>query len=156
MYDPYYYVFTSAEDTSIIRDIEKAVSGEYNAILCYAKLAEMAPNEEEQERILEIRQDEVRHYQIFSQIYTRLTGKKPTVTEEECPDCYKEGLDFAFKDEQNTVDFYQNIADRAKDLHVKQQFRRAAFDEQNHAVWFLYYMNKHCRHDKQHGVKEDD
>lgn len=147
MYYPHYYVYTSlAQDSSIIRDIEKAIQGEYQAIVCYEKLAELAPNEETRDRILEIRKDEVKHYHVFSQIYTKLTGKKPTVMKEvECPEGYREGLDFAFKDEQITVDFYHEIADRAKDLQIKQQFRRAAYDEQNHAVWFLYYLN-HPRH----------
>ncbi|GAA3314104.1 hypothetical protein GCM10020331_005840 [Ectobacillus funiculus] len=44
---------------------------------------------------------------------------------------------------KKTVDFfYLDIADKAQDSYIKKQFRRAATDEQNHAVWFLYFYTK--------------
>jgi rubrerythrin len=46
------------------------------------------------------------------------------------------------QDEQRTVDFYLEIADETTNQQVKETFRRAAADEQNHAVWFLYYFSK--------------
>jgi rubrerythrin len=52
------------------------------------------------------------------------------------------GLEFAIQDEQRTVDFYLEIADEATNQQVKEIFRRTAADEQNHAVWFLYYFSK--------------
>ncbi|WP_229751877.1 ferritin-like domain-containing protein [Marinithermofilum abyssi] len=129
--------------TDLIQDIAKAINGEYSAISCYAQLAEMAPTEEEKKQILEIRGDEILHYREFSAIYTRLTGRQPTprITEL-CPENYCQGLQFAFKDEQETVDFYLDIVDKARDPHIKNRFRRAAADEQNHAVWFLYYWTR--------------
>ena len=53
-----------------------------------------------------------------------------------------DGLEFALQDEQTTVDFYMEVADGASDPTIKEVFRRAAADEQNHAVWFLYYFTK--------------
>lgn len=129
----------------LVQDISKAINGQYSAIACYTKLAEMAPTEEERKQILEIRQDEIRHYQEFYQIYVAMTGTRPTPQRTEtCPVSYREGLQFALKDEQNTVDFYHNIAEKAHDAHIKKKFERAAADEQNHAVWFLYYYTKLC------------
>lgn len=127
----------------LIQDIYKAINGQYSAIACYTKLAELALTEEESKQILEIRKDEIAHYQVFSQIYVAITGTQPTpqITET-CPSSYKDGLQFAFKDEQNTVDFYLNIAEKAQDPYIKEKFKRAAADEQNHAVWFLYYFTK--------------
>lgn len=55
---------------------------------------------------------------------------------------YLEGLELALQDEQTTVDFYLDIADKTSDQYMKEIFRRAAADEQNHAVWFLYYFSK--------------
>lgn len=105
----------------------------------------MAPTEEEKKQILEIRQDEIRHYQEFCQIYVSVTGTRPTpqITET-CPASYREGLQFALKDEQNTVDFYLDIAEKTQDSLISKKFKRAAADEQNHAVWFLYYYTKLC------------
>lgn len=128
---------------ALIRSLEKAINGEYSAIQCYEKLAKMAPNQKERKQILEIREDEMKHFQVFSQLYINLTGYQPTpkVTET-CPNSYKAGLEFAIVDEQETVDFYLETADDATDRSVRKAFRRAAADEQNHAVWFLYYLVK--------------
>ncbi|EJQ67231.1 hypothetical protein P4U03_03490 [Bacillus mycoides] len=42
--------------------------------------------------------------------------------------------------------FYQTMTihciDETTNQQVKETFRRAAADEQNHAVWFLYYFSK--------------
>ncbi len=94
-------------------------------------------------RTLEIQKDEKRHLEEFSKIYTNLTEKKPSYQIiEECPNKYRAGIEFAFKDEQEAVDFYLDIADKANDPFIKDRFRRAAADEQNHAVWFLFFFQK--------------
>lgn len=143
MYHFYYYPYVVRSNDRIIAELKQAINGEFSAIQCYEKLANLAPDEKIKNQILEIRKDEITHFQSFSRIYTNLTGKKPEpeITEE-CPDSYREGLDSAFQDEQRTTDFYLEIAYNAASLYVKQAFIRAARDEQNHAVWFLYYLTK--------------
>lgn len=129
----------------LVQDIAKAVNGEYSAIQCYGYLIKVANTEAEKKVITEIRKDEIRHFQTFSQIYTSLTGTKPSArVTEPCPAVYREGLEAALKDEQETVDFYLEIAEKAEEPYIKEHFRRAAADEQNHAVWFLYYYTKIC------------
>lgn len=142
MYSSNYYDWYR-QNEKLIRDIEKAINGEFSAINCYAKLANMAPNAAERNQILEIRNDEIKHFYQFVQIYTNLTGQqpKPQITEE-CPNTYLQGLEFAIQDEQKTVDFYLEISDETSDAHLKELLRRIAADEQNHAVWFLYYFVK--------------
>ena len=132
-----------AQGQTLISDIVKAINGEYSAIVCYEQIAKMAPNEETRNQILEIRKDETRHFQTFSQIYYRLTGRQPAPQiSEACPGSYAAALHFAFRDEQETVDAYREIADRAADPAIAQAFRRAAEDEQHHAVWFLYFLTQ--------------
>lgn len=139
----FHYYDYYRQNQKLIRDIQAAVNGEYSAIQCYTKLAEMAPNQEQRNQIKEILADENRHFMQFFQIYTSLTGSQPqTQLVEECADNYLEGLELSFKDEQKTSDFYREIADEATDLMVKEVFKRAAADEQNHAVWFLYFYGK--------------
>jgi|GEM_PF-633378 len=123
--------------------IEKAIDGEYSAISCYQHLISLAPSNKIKEKINEIRNDEIRHFETFSNLYMHLTGKKhtPKITEE-CPKQFKSGLEFAFKDEQETVDFYLETASKSDNPKVKEAFIRASHDEQNHAVWFLYFLNK--------------
>ncbi|PEY41574.1 rubrerythrin family protein [Bacillus cereus] len=137
------YNFIYRQDENLIGNIEKAINGEYSAINCYAKLANLASRDNERNQILEIRQDEIKHFQQFVQIYIALTGRQPQpkITEQ-CPDSYANGLEFALQDEQRTVDFYLQIADNSTNQYTKEVFRRAAADEQNHAVWFLYYLFK--------------
>jgi rubrerythrin len=138
---PYYYHYRQNE--KLLNDLTKAINGEYTATQCYARLAQMAPNQEQREQINEILNDEKKHLQQFSQIYSTLTGRQPQPQmAEECADTYLGGLEASLKDEQMTTDFYQEIADEATDPAVKEVFRRAAYDEQNHAVWFLYYFTK--------------
>ncbi|AIE61747.1 ferritin family protein [Bacillus methanolicus] len=137
------YNLTYRQNDKLVSDIEKAINGEYSAINCYAKLANLTSNENQRKQILEIRQDEKRHFQQFRQIYVSLTGNQPQpkITEE-CHDVYLNGLELALQDEQRTVDFYLEIADETTNQYIKEVFRRAAADEQNHAVWFLYYFLK--------------
>lgn len=139
----YYYDNSNRQTNKLISNIEKAINGEYSAIHCYTKLAELASSEGVRKQILEIRQDEVKHFQQFVQIYVSLTGRQPEPkVSEKCPNTYLNGLEFALKDEQQTVDFYLEISDEATNQFVKEAFQRAAADEQNHAVWFLYYFVK--------------
>jgi rubrerythrin len=134
--------FRMPPDRKLINDIHKAINGEHSAILCYKQIAENAPTEDIRKQILEIRQDEQRHFEEFSRIFTNLTGKKPIpIIIEECPKKYRTSLESAFKDEQETVDFYLDLADRIQNQSIKKVFQRAAADEQNHAVWFLFFLN---------------
>ncbi len=138
---PYYDHYR--QNQKLISDITKAINGEYTATKCYARLAAMAQNEVQKQRINEILKDEKRHLQQMSQIYSALTGKQPKLEmTEECAKTYVEGLEASFNDEQVTTDFYHEIADEAADPVIKEVFRRAAYDEQNHAVWFLYFYGK--------------
>ena len=59
-----------------------------------------------------------------------------------CSNQYLKAIDDAFIDEQVTVDFYHKIANETTNPTVRSAFRRAAEDEQNHAVWFLYFLMK--------------
>lgn len=137
---------TYRQNEKLIRNIAKAIDGEYSAINCYEKLANMAPTAAERKQIIEIRQDEMKHFQKFMQIYVSLTGRQPQPKiVEKCPNMYVNGLEFALIDEQNTVDFYLEIADNTENAYIKEAFQRAAADEQNHAVWFLYYLFKNRR-----------
>ncbi|WP_189655312.1 ferritin family protein [Bacillus sp. HNG] len=142
-FGPYYYdSYRMPNDIQLVNDIQKAINGEYSAIACYKELARMAPTNDERDKILEIRKHEIHHLGEFNRIYTNLTGKNPSYhIIEKCPNTYREGIEFAFKDEQETVDFYLEISDKANDPIIKERFRRAAADEQNHAVWFLFFSN---------------
>lgn len=142
----FYDYYRMPNDIQLVNDIQKAINAEYSAVSCYKKLANMTTSKEERNRILEIQKDEVRHLEEFSRIYINLTGNKPSYQViEVCPDKYKAGIEFALNDEQEAVDFYLDIAEKAQDPLIKDRFRRAAADEQNHAVWFLLFFSKNSK-----------
>jgi len=126
---------------SVLKDLRKAIDGEHDAICCYEVLVNQAPDEKIKKRILEILNDEIRHYEMFSHIYFCLTGQHYSPQKQTtCPPTYKEGINHAFHDEQETVDFYHEMARKIHDPWISHAFSDAASDEQNHAVWFLYFM----------------
>jgi rubrerythrin len=134
-------------DPGFIKDLTDTINGEYTAINCYKRLIDNAPNNEQKERITEIRRDEMRHFEMFSKTYITLTGVNPNPQMvEDCPEKYCDGLEAAFHDEQKAVDFYHRMAEKANDPAIKEQYLRAAGDEQNHAVWFLYFFMIECHH----------
>ncbi|WP_138493171.1 ferritin-like domain-containing protein [Paenibacillus pinistramenti] len=138
-----YYANHYGMNDGLISDLERTLNGEYNAIVCYEQLAKLADQEEERNRILEIRKDEIKHFHIFSHIYISLTGRQPRPQlTGPCPSDYAAGLNSSFKDEQNTNDFYRQVADKTLNPFIREQFKRAAADEQNHAVWFLYFLSR--------------
>lgn len=67
----------------------------------------------------------------------------PITQENNCPNNSQAGILSAFKDEQNTIDKYLMNADYLNDYHeLKRVYQRIAKDEQKHAVWYLYLMDK--------------
>ena len=128
----------------LILDLTNAINGEFNAIRFYEHLAQLAPNETVRNRILEIRRDEMRHYQGFSHTYIQLTGQQPSpkITEP-LPTNFKSGISTAFKDEQEAVEFYHRVARESNIPYISNQFRSNASDEQNHAVWFLFFITQY-------------
>lgn len=123
--------------------ILKAINDENEAVHCYAEIAKMAPSKKIRDVVEEIRRDEIRHLNTFSNLYVQLTGSQPQITKQAmCSNQYQKAIDDAFHDEQKTVDFYHSIANETSNPTIRSAFRRAAEDEQNHAVWFLYFMRK--------------
>ncbi len=125
--------------SDLLADLTKTINSEFTAIRCYEQLASIAPSQEAKNRILEIRKDEMRHFRMFSNIYFSLTGMPPAPQlAEQCPADFASGLISSFHDEQQAVDFYHEVA-RNYPL-VREAYNQAAADEQNHAVWFLFFI----------------
>lgn len=139
----YYNDIYRQQPSQLAIDIEKAINLKYNAINCYAELSQMAPNNLTKANIIGIREDDIKHYQAFLQIYRILTGinleVKPTQI---CAKTYAEGIETAFLNEQLESRFYLKIADETTNQDVKNVFYRAAMEDMIHSNWFLYYMYK--------------
>lgn len=128
------------QQNKLISEIEKAIDIEYSSVQYYEALAKLAPNEAISSHILEIRDDKSKYLQQFAQIYSRLAGRKHQPnTGKSFPNNFSEGLEAALKEEQHSVKFYLRISDETNNQYIKEVFRRAAVDKQQHAFWFLYY-----------------
>lgn len=132
------YATNLQSDYALINDLTKAITGEYHAIQYYSDLIALAPDQNTKEVFTEIREDEVKHYYHFLQIYQQLTGSNPQIAAGPRPENLEEGIKFAIRDEIETVDFYNTVADKAHNPMIRDAFRRAALDEQQHASWFTY------------------
>jgi rubrerythrin len=143
VYNDYYSDFYRQVNQALAQQVLRAVNGEFNAIHCYTRLEKLVSRPKEKEVVREILSDEKKHLDEFSRLYISLTGKQPTVAKSnECPHAKEDIFEFSFNDEQETTDFYLEIADQTTDPTIKSMFTRASADEQNHAVWFLYFITK--------------
>ena len=131
----------SPPERSSFPDLMKVINGEFTAIQYYQHLANLAPNETIKQRILEIRADEEAHFKQFVHLFVCLMGYYPTpqITEN-MPTDFKSGVLHSFFDEQQTNEFYRHIATSCPEPVIKHLFFETAADEQNHAVWFLYFL----------------
>ncbi|MCD8509053.1 MAG: ferritin-like domain-containing protein [Bacillus sp. (in: Bacteria)] len=90
-----------------------------------------------------MRQDELKHFDQFSYLYETYTGRKyaPKFVEESHEE-YLDMLKVVFEKEQEAVDEYLELSDLPLQSHIRRVFRRAAADEQNHAVWVLAFLTE--------------
>ncbi|MFB7139004.1 ferritin-like domain-containing protein [Gottfriedia sp. NPDC056225] len=138
-----YYDYYRQLNAELERDIEKAINLKYNAINCLAQLGQQAPNDATKVVINEIREDDVRHYEAFQQVYRILTGRtiEAKITQV-CGKTFKQGIEALFIGEQYDSRFYLKIADSTTNQTVKNVFNRAAIEDGIHGNWFLYFMIK--------------
>lgn len=125
------------ENQNLIQDINKAINNEFSAIHYYTRLAELAPNEQFRQGVLDVRQDEIRHFSRFSRSFLELTGHFPNISlKVDLPESFKKGIQHSIKDEKGTVPFYKEIASKITNPQIQNRFLRAAADEQRHYELF--------------------
>ena len=130
-----------------LRLIEDAVMGETEDRLFYQYLISQAPAEQEKDVIGGIRDDEMKHYLLFRQIYQELTGNALPPAEEvpfEKPASYCEGLRRALMGEQRAVTRYRRILYAMKDRKHINMLTEIITDELRHfgLYNYLYAKNK--------------
>lgn len=121
--------------SSLINDILDSVKGEATGVDFYGRLAEAAPTPQMREDLLRIRQDEHDHFQMFSQLYTQLTGTQPVfqITPVQFHS-FRQGLQIAYRDELEDYEKYRNFYLMTHDQTLRDIFFRPFSDEIKHAV----------------------
>lgn len=126
--------------------IRKALSNEKADKLFYEYLLQEAPNPKEKKIIENIRDDEIKHFEMFRTIYIEITGKEPVPIgnqEFEKPENYLRGLEEALFGELNTVEMYREIYNGLTSKRHRDMLFEIITDELKHAnKWnFLYTLN---------------
>ncbi|MBZ4665518.1 ferritin-like domain-containing protein [Mahella sp.] len=123
-----------ADKPDLVRRIREAMAAEQHDAAFYAMLVDMAPAEDK-DIIKHIREDEFKHYKMFSDMYTYLTGSYINVPEPDVspPKNYKEGLASAIMGETSAVEEYRIILIEAPFWYMKDWLYIIVTDEQKHA-----------------------
>ncbi len=126
-----------------IMDLQMAINGEVKAAEFYTRLMEIAPNEEAKMFIRLARDDELKHYRMFYQLYVSLTGQQPVVQKPVIRvTTYCEGLKTALKDELEAAELYRDMYLSTTNMRVRDIMFEAMTDEMEHATRFVYLIQQ--------------
>lgn len=146
MQDQYTYPYNFTQALQLIRN---AVSGETEDRLFYGYLIKEAPSEEDKQVISGIRDDEIKHFSLFRQVYYELTGQTLPPPEEvkfEQPLSYCDGLRKALMGEQGAVQRYRRILFALQNRRHINILTEIITDEIRHGILYSYLYSKNgCR-----------
>lgn len=145
-YYPTYMYYTENAYPNALQLMVEAVRSEREDELFYDYILSLAPNEEQREIIVSIRDDERKHNKMFREIYYQLTGKDiPSVSDTvfQQPASYLEGIRRALFGELGAVVKYRQILFGLGFLPFRNMVTEIYTDELRHAsMWnFLYTLN---------------
>lgn len=125
--------------------IAGGIAGEREDRLFYEYLISTAPTEEDKEIIRGIRDNEIRHFSLFRQIYYQLTGlllPQPKDTPFIKPASYCAGIRKALLGEENAVTRYRNILFAMQNrIHIN-MLVEIITDELRHGTLYSYLYSK--------------
>ncbi len=128
--------------------MKQALNGETEDQMFYMWLISRAPTEEERQIIASIRDDEIRHFELFRQIYYDLSGMALPQEDGETfvePDNYCDGLARALLGEQNAVQKYRRILYAMQSRIHMNMLIDIITDEIRHGILYNYlYTRNGC------------
>ncbi|UZJ78703.1 ferritin-like domain-containing protein [Fictibacillus sp. KU28468] len=126
----------------LLNILMSSIIGEATAIDFYTRLANEAPNEYSKNVLLNAAKDEKTHLQLFTRLYTSLTGKQPNykirpvkITN------FRQSLFEAYEDELSDYEKYRNAYLFTQDPTIRDTFFRPYTDEIKHATRFSFLLN---------------
>ncbi|SFS61097.1 ferritin-like domain-containing protein [Marininema halotolerans] len=125
--------------------IKEAMGDEKNDAMFYQYLISHAPDEEDRRVIQSVRNDELKHHNMFKTIYYHLTGHYPTTEEHSSftpPRNYPDGLRRAIFGESGAVELYRRIWFAVPTEIYKNMVFEIMTDEQKHAARYNYLYAK--------------
>jgi rubrerythrin len=128
------------------RIFEDSIADEYSDAAYYNAMAKIAPDYEARDIILAIAADEERHAKELTAAYESLFGcryKKPSLADPIVRK-YKQALEKAFNEEMNAYRKYKEYYLCSGNQRLRDLWFDLMHDENRHASYMLYLMNKYC------------
>lgn len=134
----------------LINGVKNSVGNEKEDEMMYTALAKMAPNDEQKEIILSIKDNEMIHNKIFRKIFNELTGvilpenNMDTATTTMNNKSYTEMLQTAFMGELAAIERYRELLAYAPNMEIYSMIMYVMTDEIRHALKYnnLITLNK--------------
>lgn len=127
----------SGDRAGLARRIPKYLQDEINASAFYRQLAREASDETVRGYLEEAAADEQKHFQLLSDLWLRLTGRRVGPTPQPVQyDSLREGLLIAANDELQAYEEYKDEYQRFTDPYLRWLFFELFSDEIEHAVRF--------------------
>ncbi len=123
--------------------IKDAVEDERKDELFYGHLISLAPNEEQEQIIISIRDDEEKHNKMFREIYYSLTNmeiRSPENLYFEEPESYVEGLTQALFGELSAIEKYRDIRAGLPTRNHRDMLFEIITDEIKHSAKYNYLL----------------
>lgn len=125
-----------------LTDLQKALEGEVGAINFYTQLLTMTSNQKYREYIEDARNDERRHFELFSNLYVNLTGYRPMVPEPTpFTGTFCQGVQKAFDDELEAYILYRDMMLNTSIMEIRDIIFIPFSDENEHAQKFNWIIS---------------
>lgn len=130
----------------LITGVKNSVGNEKEDEIMYTALAEMAPNDEQKEIIISIKDNEIIHNKIFRKIFTELTGvvlQENTMNAMNTTTNNKSYIDMlkdAFMGELAAIERYRELLAYAPNMEIYSMIMYVMTDEIRHAFKYNYLM----------------
>lgn len=129
--------------TELIKD---AINDELKINKFYTELANSIRDIEDSKMLMEIGIDEKKHYEMFMDIYEKLTGEKYNPSNEISIDIdsdFIKNIPDAIKGELKSVEAYRPILFAIENPQLKNYLTEIISDEQNHAALLNFIYSKY-------------
>lgn len=109
----------------------------------YQQLSEMLTNEQYREIVEKIRDDEIKHYLMLRELYTRFYRCNPETmpAAANTPDNAEAAIKIAIEDGLNAYEEYRNTYLTSCDNYARGVFFELMSDEIEHSVWLTYLLH---------------
>lgn len=126
---------------SLIDLLVEAMKDERHDRVKYGLMMEMTDDPVVKKQIKFAYDDEGKHYKMFNEIYTQITGKKiniPLPTNIEKYDNIMPAIQTSIDGELEAVELYREIHSMLKNPNMRDKLFEIITDEQEHAARFIY------------------